>query len=476
MTRPVTHRPIISLELNELCAPLLDRWMADGSLPHFRTLHGRSQIFETLADTDSAEELEPWIQWYSVHTGLGYDQHQVFRLTDGRSAPHADIWDAVADSGGKVMNFASMNARPFVRAGSLYVGDPWSEQGDACPPELNIYNRFVGHNVREYSNAENRLSASDYAAFLRFALSHGLSAATALRITSQLAGERLGKTHSHARVAILDALQYDVFAHYYRRIRPRFASFFANSVAHLQHGYWRHMDPDAFAVKPAADETARYASAIRDGYVAMDAMVGRFVDLAAKHDALIVFQTALSQQPFARYDHQGGQHFLRLRDHRAFLARCGITARSADPTMTHQYMLRFDNQAQRAAAKTRLEAFVLADGHQVFATRDDGDADALYFGCQISWQIDSEMLMTDAATGQAMTIGSLLYAMEGVKSGCHSPQGSLWIADGVHVRHAEPVSILDIYPTMLDLMGLNAPAPDRHGRSLTPLLGSRAAA
>jgi hypothetical protein len=472
----MTNRPILSLELNELCAPLLERWMADGSLPNFRRLHGQSHVFETLADTTSPEELEPWIQWYSIHTGLAFDQHKVFRLTDGRGAPHRDIWDVVAESGAAVMNFASMNARPFARAGSLYVGDPWSEQGDAFPPELNIYNRFVGHNVREYSNAESRLSASDYAAFLRFALTHGLSAATVLRITSQLAGEKMGKAGSHARVAILDALQYDVFAHYYRRIHPRFASFFANSVAHLQHSYWRHMDPQAFTVKPGADEAARYGSAIYDGYVAMDAMLGRFIDLAARHDALIVFQTALSQQPFARYEAQGGQHFLRLRDHKAFLAQCGITSRTADPTMTHQYMLRFDSAETRAAAKKRLEAFTLADGYQVFATRDDGDADALYFGCQISWQIDAETHMTDTATGDTMTIGSLLYAMEGVKSGCHSPSGSLWIATGQHVKHSQAVSILDIHPTMLDLMGLPGPDAERRGQSLAGLLSARAAA
>lgn len=469
-------RPILSLELNELCAPLLERWMADGSLPNFRRLHRQSHVFETQADTHSPEELEPWIQWYSIHTGLAYDQHHVFRLTDGRSASHRDIWQAVTDHGSAVMNFASMNARPFATAGSLYVGDPWSEQGDAFPPELNIYNRFVGHNVREYSNAENRLSASDYAAFLRFALTHGLSPATVLRITSQLAGEKLGSTGSHARVAILDALQYDVFAHYYRRIRPRFASFFANSVAHLQHSYWRHMDPDAFTVKPDPGEIDRYASAIRDGYVAMDAMVGRFIDLAARHDALIVFQTALSQQPFARYEAQGGQHFLRLRDHKGFLGHCGIVTRSADPTMTHQYMLRFDDQAQRAAAKARLEAFLLADGYQVFATRDDGNADALYFGCQISWVIDPETPVSDTSTGETYSIGSLLYAMEGVKSGCHHPSGSLWIANGQHVRHAEPVSILDIYPTMLDLMGIGEGQGERRGQSLASMLRSRAAA
>lgn len=467
--------PVISLELNELCPSLLERWMADGSLPNFKRLHDASAVFLTLADASEPRELEPWIQWYSIHTGLAYDQHQVFHLTEGRQANHEDIWRATMAAGRQAMNFASMNARPFAVPGSLFVADPWCENEDAYPAELNIYNRFIAHNVREYSNAGGGMKRRDYARFLRFMVTHGLSPHTAVRTLAQLAGERAKPESSYKRVAILDTLQFDVFVHYYRRMRPDFASFFVNSVAHLQHGHWRHMDPDAFEARPEAADLARYGDAIRTGYVAMDALVGRFLKLADRAGAIVVFQTALSQQPFDRYEASGGQHFHRLRDVSEFLKRCGIAPLDADPVMTHQYLLRFDSNAARDAARARLQQFVIDDDRPVFDFPERESENALYFGAKIDWAADPETAVRDRASNGALRLGDLLYAMDGTKSGCHHPEGALWIRTGNHSRHREHVSILDIFPTMTDLLGIETRNSERRGHSLIGRLHEQAA-
>lgn len=456
--------PVIALELNELCPPLLDRWMADGSLPHFKRLHDASEVFTTDADAAEPGTLEPWVQWYSIHTGLPYAEHGVFHLTDGARASHPDVWRMVIAAGGRAMSFGSMNARPFAAPGSVFVGDPWTEKGDASPAELNTYNRFVAHHVREYSNADQAMGAGAYAAFLRFVLTHGLSTATAWRIVRQLAAERAAGHLSYRRAAILDTLQFDVFRHYWRATRPRFASFFANSVAHLQHGYWRHMEPDAFALKPDEAERARYAGAIRDGYVAMDALVGRFLRLAERVGAVLVLQTALSQQPFVKYDGVGGQRFFRLRDAGKFLERVGVHARTVDPTMTNQCMLTFADDHARDAARARLAAFAYADGRAVFDFAAHDAAAALCFGPQVPAAGGVDAVVTDRATGRRFPASEALYELDGAKSGRHSPSGALWIAGRPHRRREETASVLDILPTTLDLMGMDgAPGP---GRSL----------
>jgi hypothetical protein len=470
-------RPIIALEFNELCPPLLERWMADGTLPSFRRLHYTSHVFLTHADVDDPGKLEPWIQWYSIHTGLSFDQHGVFHLTDGVRAEHDDIWRLLLAAGRNVVSFASMNVRPFAAPGSVFVGDPWTENGDAHPGELNVYNRFVGHNVREYTNAEQALSAGDYAAFLRFLVSHGLSAATAWQTLRQLAAERARSPHlSYRRVAILDALQFDVFAHYHRLLRPDFASFFVNSVAHLQHSYWRHMEPGAFAVQPDPSERERYGDAIRYGYVAIDRLLGRFLKLAERSGARIVFQTALSQQPFVRYESKGGQHFHRLRDPEAFLRSAGIAFASVAPTMTHQYMIGFDDRAGHEAARARLDAFELADGRKVFDYSERSGEGGLYFGAQISWAADPDTPILDRATDSSMPLSDILYPIDGTKSGCHHPVGCLWIGGSGHGRHEGTVSILDTLPTLLDLLGAPAAPAGRTGASLLPRMTARAAA
>jgi hypothetical protein len=48
----------------------------------------------------------------------------------------------------------------------------------------------------------------------------------------------------------------------------------------------------------------------------------------------------------------------------------------------------------------------------------------------------------------------LLYAIDAVKSARHHPEGVLWLRTGEHTVHTESVSILDIAPTIYDLMGV----------------------
>lgn len=461
---------IIALELNELCPALLDRWMGEGLLPNFSRLHDESQVFVTEADVTDAALLEPWIQWYSIHTGLAYDQHRVFHLTEGAKAGHCDIYRMLLHAGRRVCSFASMNVAPFAAEGSIFVGDPWSENGDAYPTELNTYNRFVSHNVREYSNASGGMGLADHARFLGFMASHGLKPATVAKIVAQLGSERAGDRRlAWKRVAVLDQLQFDVFASFYRRSRPDFASFFANSVAHLQHSYWRHMDPDAFRIRPDEGEMALYGDAIRFGYRQMDRLLGQVMALARSEGATLMFMTALSQQPFLRHEEMGGQHFHRLHNVEAFLRRMGLEYSDVDPTMTHQYLARFACAEAAAQARVRLEALRLEDGGQVFGfPAIDAVEGGLYFGCQISTKTVPDTPVIDRASNQPIRFGDLFYQIEAIKSGRHHPDGCLWIQTGQHARHCAKPSILDILPTQLEMLGLPAPQGDLRGRSLLP--------
>lgn len=468
-----TARRLIALELNELCPHLLRQWMDDGSLPNFRRLHNESEVFVTRADVEEPALLEPWIQWYSIHTGLPYDRHRVFHLTEGRRAGHTDVYRMLLAAGRRVASFASMNVAPFTAEGSVFVGDPWSEDGDAFPAEINLYNRFIGHNVREYSNSSDRLGAGEQARFLAFMARRGLSAATIAGIAAQLAVERVGsRSLAWRRVAILDRLQFDVFRSYYRKLGPDFASFFANSVAHLQHSYWRHMDPESFTVRPPAEELAIYGNAVRFGYRAMDKLIGRFMALARRESASLMFISALSQQPFLRHEELGGQHFHRLHDVKAFLNRLGIAARDVSPTMTHQYLARFGSREAAQAARARIEALSLDDGRDLFGfPKIEAQQGSLYFGCQIATRTLAETPVRDSCSNAPVTFGELFYRIDAIKSGRHHPDGCLWIQTGRHCAHEFRPSILDILPTQLEMLGAQPPR-DLPGKSLSPLLAT----
>lgn len=259
----------------------------------------------------------------------------------------------------------------------------------------------------------------------------------------------------------------DIFRHYWRKYLPGYATFFLNSTAHYQHAYWRHMAPDSFQHRAPEAEETKYRDAILFGYQNMDRLLGEFFKLEAQ-GAQLVLMTALSQQPFLKYEDIGGQNFYRPRNIDALLSEISITSGDIQPVMTHQYRLRMDDVDMRDTASAALSSLTV-DGKQVFDVAQEEDG--LYFGCQ---------LRTRLQPGTTMLIGNReaaffdhFYRIEDIKSGCHHPDGVLWVKGGTHCQHAEKVSILDWFPTVLDHFGLDASG--RVGTSLLSELSGKAA-
>jgi hypothetical protein len=464
-------RRVIMVEFNELVPHLMEKWTADGSLPNFRALRDRSLQFITEADVETPGELEPWIQWYSVHTGLAYDQHGVFHLTDGPRAKHRDVFDILGDAGFRLGCFGSMNVKSFPAERGFFIADPWCDGQSAQPADLNTFQRFISQYVREYSNPDRSAPPVSAAQFLTFMTAHGLSARTVAQTLRQLLSERLkDKALSWQRPAILDRLSIDLFKHLYRRHRPDFATFFSNSTAHLQHSYWRQMEPGAFKVKPTAEQVERYGGAIKYGYVMMDRLMREAVSLAGPDD-LVVFATALSQQPFLRKEETGGQLFYRPRNVERLLELVGVADAVIEPVMTHQFRLRFSSP-ETAANAARLLTALRSDGAQVMGISDHSE-DGFVFGCSISRQLAESAVIARPGTNETLRFFDLFYQIDGMKSGCHHPDGMLWLATG-EARNAGRCSILDILPTVLTAFGREDLMPaDRRGRSLLPAARTR---
>ena len=463
---------VLLLEFNEICPQLIDKWMGEGKLPNFAAFYHSSQVFTTIADVSEPYLLEPWIQWYSIHTGLPYSEHRVFYLTDGPKAGHPDIWRCLHALGKSVMNCGSMNVGALAGDRVFHLPDPWCSNEPAFPGEVEAFKRVMAKLVQENTRGIV-LTPSELFPFLIFLLRHGLAADTVRAILGQLNSEQFSRSDvKWRRVALADRLQFDVFRYYYRRMRPDFATFFINSTAHLQHAYWRHMEPEAFSLKPSVREAATYRDAVLFGYRSMDALLRRFSTLV-EDDTTIILCSALSQQPFLKREGSGGQHFYRLRDLSQFLRLVGIEPRLVEPTMTHQYLFRFDDPAQAEQAVAAVCRIRLGDRQVLGAEVASGDA--VYIGCQLYDEVDKDARLT-GIPGRKEPVGffELFYAIDAVKSARHHPEGVLWVRTGRHAVHGERVSILDITPTIYDLLGVRPMIdPDTiRGESLIATFGS----
>lgn len=444
-----SENAVILIEGNEHTPRFLSPFMEAGRLPNFARFLTEAHAFRTT--TDEAV-LNPWVQWVTVHTGVPLDVHGITKLGDGARYPGARIWDCVSTAGRRSVVLGSMNVRYQEPMRGCIVPDSWDDVTQPHPSTLRGYSAFVNAAIQGHLVDGSRPGARDVARFAAFMLSHGLSWRTVRTILSQLVSERGDTTRRWRRVAALDRLQWDLFRHLFRATRPCFATFFSNSVAHLQHRYWRHFDPTPFPMQPSADERARYEAAIPYGYDAFDALLGELLDLASS-EITLVYCSALSQQPCTLHDAAGGKHVYRPRRFEDLLRWAGVEAGArVAPVMAEEMNVYFDREeaAQRAAENLgRLTCY----GKPLIKVTAP-EPRRLFVACRVHELVPEDA--TFEAGGRRFRFYDHFTRLGVEKSAMHHPEGILWIRlpTRQHRVHEAPVPLTSIAPTILHLLGI----------------------
>ncbi len=446
---------MILLEFNELSPVLMEKFIAAGKLPNFKRFHDESQVFTTEADAP-APDLEPWIQWVTVHSGIPYEQHQVHHLGDGHKLEVPNIWDRLSAAGKSVWVCGSMNVDYEAPINGWVLPDPWVRRAAPTPSELEPYYKFVSANVQEHTSGNVALTRSDQIAFLRFMATHGLRPKTVASILGQLAGERRADI-GWKRAVILDRLQSDVFRSHYKSARPDFSTLFLNSTAHYQHLYWRNMEPEHFKVKPEADEQEVYQEAILYGYQQMDRLIGELVELAGA-EATLVLVTALSQQPSLKYEDIGGKNLYRPNNFQRLLDEAGITDRAdVTPVMAEEFNIDFDTEEAAIEGKTKLEALRVR-GEVAMAAKRTGNG--LRCQCMIWTQLPDDARLEVEGSDHSVGFFEIFYRLDLLKSGQHHPDGLFWVRhpSRSHHVHEGRAQLMSVAPTILEAYGVEIPA------------------
>jgi hypothetical protein len=433
---------MLLLEFNELSPRLLARFMAEGCLPNFARLYAASEVYTTT--TDEAH-LEPWVQWVTFHCGVGESEHGARELDQGHAVRHPAIWDKLAHQGMSSVVFGAMNTAPPRSDRVLMIPDPWSTHvpvpRDFVPYQDFVRSQVLGHTAKAGSRRQ-------LASFLTFMASHGLSLSTVWRLLRQLVSERTSRRDVRwRRASRLDDLQWDVFRYLWKERRPDLAVFFSNSTAFLQHRYWRHMEPDAYEVKPSRESAEAYGDAIRYGYENMDRLVGDALAMANR-DTVVALATALSQQPNLRYEKIGGKFVYRPKDFRRLLDLLGIPGDvSVEPVMTHQAWMTCRDEAQARECEAALLALELNGEPLMSASRTEN---RIYFDCKLISRVDDESVMR--LHDRSISFVEYFSFLGEVVNARHHPDGALWIrAPGQkHVVHQGKLDLAEASRVLLD--------------------------
>lgn len=351
-------RQLLCLELNEINFEFLDQYIVKGELPRFRDFFARHGYEETESEQDY-DELEPWIQWVSAHTGLTYAEHGVFRLGDIVESDIPQIWEQLEDAGLKVGAVSPMNAKYRLRDPAFFVPDPWTDTGVRAG---GVDQRFF-QAIRQAVN-DNATGGLKKKSILDFIVGGVQNAAPANYPTYlKLAGS--ARAQAWSKALFLDQVLCDMFVRLTRARKPDFATLFLNAGAHIQHHYMYssaaytgpHRNPEWY-VAPGEDP-------LLDVYRLYDRILGQVQ--RAFPAARIMLATGLHQVPYGKT-----AFYWRLVDHAAFLTRLGVPFRAVEPRMSRDFLVSCASAEEGKEAERRLLMARAENGTPLFTVDNRG--------------------------------------------------------------------------------------------------------
>lgn len=334
---------VLLLELNEVNFDYVRTYAEQGRLPRLGRLIAEHGVAKTVSE-QRYEELEPWIQWVTAHTGLAYKEHQVFRLGDIVKRDIPQLWEWLEERGLRVGAISPMNAMNRTRNAAFWIPDPWTPTqvtGGVLEKHLHA---ALCQAVND--NATGRLTAESAAWLLA-----GL--ARFARQSNYLTYLKLARFRGAPwrKAIFLDRLLADIFIRETRRKRPNFASLFLNAGAHIQHHYMFN----SLAYEGAQRNPDWYISKGQDPlgevYSVYDGIVAQVQD--AFPSARIVIATGLHQDP-----HGEVTFYWRLKDHAAFLNKIGVPFRRVEPRMSRDFVVECGSEAEAAKAQEILRSTI----------------------------------------------------------------------------------------------------------------------
>ncbi len=352
-------RPLILLELNEINFEFIRRYADRGLLPSFSELFDRHGYIETTSE-QRYEEVEPWIQWVTAHTGLSLREHGVFRLGDITKTDIPQIWEQLEEElGARVGAVSPMNAANRLKRPAFFVPDPWTRTSTSGSWLLKRLSFAISKAVND--NAQARLGLRSglalIAGWLAYAAPSLWSRYVHLAATARKAPWR--------RAIFLDMLLSDVFLKEWRRTTPEFSSLFLNAGAHIQHHYMfssacydgPHRNPDWY-IDEGQDP-------LLEIYASYDRLLRRTLRLPGNPRLLIA--TGLHQDP-----HDDLTYYWRLRDHAAFLREAGLDFESVTPLMSRDFTITCKTGEHAAAVERALLEARINESEPAFSVDNRG--------------------------------------------------------------------------------------------------------
>lgn len=399
-------KKLVLLELNEINFDYLQRYIAMGHLPHFSELI-RSHGYQTTLSEDSYEEIEPWIQWVSAHSGLPLCEHKIFRLGDIVDANVPQIWEELESKKGLSVGAVSpMNAANRLKNPAFFLPDPWTKTTASGSFLLGALAEALAQVVNDNAQAKVTFKSA-------LVLLAGLGVYADKSRLAEYAGLIFkSKSRPWNKAILLDRFLADLFIKLWRNKKPDFSSLFLNAAAHIQHHYLfnsrfypgPHKNPEWYA--PSGEDP------VLNIYQAYDGILGEFMRL--EDGPRLMIATGLHQEPYPDLE-----YYYRLKDHRKFLKELDLPFKEVQPRMSRDFLVNFDSKENASQMEKRLKNIIDRSGKYLFEVDNRGKS--LFVTLVYPHEIDTGFVAIDG--GREIKNFDRYIVFVAIKNALHSGLG-----------------------------------------------------
>lgn len=328
-------KKLVLIQLNELNFDLVKQYFKSNKLDNLKKIN--KDIIQTSSETEY-DLLEPWIQWYSIYTGLKAKQHKVFRLGDveKHNVNHKQIFEEVENKGFSIGCVAPMNAKNKLKSPKYFISDPWTKTKDSGDFFIKLASRTISEFVN--NNSSSIISKKSYfhliLIFFKF-----------VRINKYFLFLNYffnSITKTWFKSIILDCLIHEIHINLLLKKKPDFSTVFFNAGAHIQHHYlFNSMCYKKKNERNPSWYLEKKSDPIKDIAIAYNLLLEDYFYLLKKKKYELIICTALSQS-----SNLNKEFYYRLNNHLEFLKNIGVNCKKVSTRMSRDFLVEFKNKKE----------------------------------------------------------------------------------------------------------------------------------
>lgn len=236
------NKKLFLLELNEFNINILKYYSKKYNLTNIQKIlkFNKTDTYTNdryIGDNNQFGYLDPWSQWVSVHTQTPSKVHKIKNLGDIPSLKLKQIWEKRKNDFyiWGPMNASKKNSKNV----KVFFPDPWVYSEKAHPSKLN--NILIP--IKKITKSRGKLS-NKKKLILIFKLIKNLKMYLSIKdlnnfFINLFKGYFKFGNKNLVQIIAWEDLSFRIFINFFKKKDNFFAIFFLNSLAHVQHHYWK---------------------------------------------------------------------------------------------------------------------------------------------------------------------------------------------------------------------------------------------